>query len=108
MMILQELNNSLKEYLNIKDYLEIDNLIEKNLYLFLDEEKKQETYREKQNDYFWKEALEECYREDDKAFLVSSRWVVGSNPVGSGSRFLEMTFYDPNSKEYFIKVDEED
>lgn len=109
LIILQELNNSLKDFQNIDDYLEIENLIEKNLSLFLDEEKKEENYRSNQNDYFFKEALEECYSEDkEKAFLVSSRWVVGSNPIGSGSRFLEMTFYSPKTKEYFIKIDDED
>lgn len=83
LIILQELNESLKEYQNIEDYLEIDNLIEKNFFLFLDEEKKEENYRSKQNDLFYKEAIDECFGENDenKAFLVSSRWVVGSNPV---------------------------
>lgn len=82
MVILQELNQSLKDYIKEEDYIEIDNLIEKNFFLFLEEEKKEENYRSRQNDYFYNEALEECYREDeDKAFLVSSRWVVGSNPV---------------------------
>lgn len=73
--IFARLTEDLKDYMDKDDYIQTKNLIASNMELLLKEEQKIEDRSEEINKKLWDEFCEECTRDEEKAQLVSSRWL---------------------------------